>query len=799
MFRNIIRVAFRNLTKHKTHTLINVLGLSVGITSALVIFMILRFDLSFDNYHDDSERIHRLVVDDHTGGEQAHDPGIPYPLRLSFKEDFPGVEYLTMVDDNALYGLVTIEKDGERVKFMENTRNQAFVMAEYFEIFKYEFLYGDPNKVFENNHSVVLSKGLAEKYFGDHLSAIGQTITLENYSDVKVTGIVEDTPMNTDLRFDMLISFDTGGSERVWDSWGSSSTSVQCYIKLLPGVDQEQFGQKIKNYIKKHKGEDDVSVEELRLQPLADLHHNRDYSTYSGRVITYQELITLAVIASLLIIAASINFVNLNTAVAARRSKEIGIRKVLGSDRQALVLQFMGETALVTFLSVLISLGMTELSALKIEALIGYDLPSIQYDFVLVASLLVLFIFVTVLSGLYPALIVSGFKPIAALKNKLGFDYRKGLSIRRSLIIVQLLISQVLIVSVIVITQQIRHFISTPVGVDSHAVVEFRLPGYDEIDLATFKNTLLSRAGVEKVTFSNTGTTSENTWGGLSAYNNGAEIVHEYLQVKVIDDTYLDTYGLKLLSGRNTYLDSVRRYLITEETARVFGIESYQDAIGQELEVWGTPGKIIGVVKNFNTMSHHYEQKPVAMWASPKTPHYNLGAVKMAPGNWGQTIAFIQEEWEKVFPAFIFSHTFLDDTIRQFYESEQRTSRVFTVFAAVAIFIGGIGLFGLISYMVHTRTKEIGVRKVLGARVRQIVRLLASDFVKLVLIAFVLAIPLSWYFMNGWLQDFASRIEITFWIYLFALGCSLLITCMAVGLKSLKAAIVNPVEVLKDE
>lgn len=799
MLKNIIRVALRNLKKNKTHTLINVFGLSAGITSALLIFMILRFNLSFDNYHEDPGRIYRLVVDDYTDGKLSHDAGIPYPLRLSFEDDFPGVESLTMVDDNALYGLVTLEREGEKVKFLEDSRNQAFVMPGYFDIFKYEFLVGDPKKVFEHKKSVVLSKGLAEKYFGDHLSAVGQSLTLENLIDVKVTGIVADAPMNTDLRFDMLISFDTGESERVWDSWGSTSSSVQCYIKLRPGVDQEQFGKKIVNYIKKHKGEDSPDREELRLQPLADLHHNKNYSTYSGRVMTRQEIITLAAIGILLIVAASINFVNLNTAVAAGRSKEIGIRKVLGSDRRALVLQFLGETAWVTFFSILLSFGLAELGILKIESLIGYDLPPTHYDGVLVGSILALFVLVTLLSGLYPALIISGFRPIAALKNKLGGDYRKGLSVRRSLIIVQLLISQVLIVAVLVITQQIRHFINTPIGIDSHAIVEFPLPTDVEIDLSSFKNVLLSQAGVEKVTFSNTGTTSENSWSGLSTYNNGSEIIREHLQVKVIDETYLDTYGLKLLAGRNVQVDSVRRYLITEETMRALNVENYDDAIGRELNVWGTPGEIIGVVKDFNAMSLHYSRKPVAMWASDRPDRYILGAVKMSAGNWDQAIAFIQQEWEKRFPDFIFSYTFLDDTISQFYKSEKRTSKIFTAFAAMAIFIGSIGLFGLMSYMVQTRTKEIGVRKVLGAQVRQIVHLLTRDFVKLVLVAFALAVPLSWYLMNGWLQDFASRIAINFWIYLVGLACSLLITVLAVGLKSFKAAIINPVEVLKDE
>lgn len=796
MFRNILKISFRNLIGNGSHTLINVVGLSIGIASALIIGSIIRYDLTFDKDHPFSDRTYRLVTHDITN-ELRTDPGTPYPLRLSFQQDFPEVEFLTMVDNNILSGLVSVTDDDGLKVYEEDANHQAFVMPDYFKIFKRDLLVGNSEKVFNNANSVVLSKSLAEKYFGDYVSAVDRVIRIENLIDLTVTGVMNDAPMNTDMPFDMLISFDVGGSERIWDSWESTSTSVQCYFTLYEDALLSEFGEKIIDYIQEHKPKDVPTIEKLYAQPLADIHHNSLYHNYNERAATHEELITLAIIGVLLILAASINFINLNTAQAIKRSKEIGVRKVLGSGRGYLVIQFLLEAAIITLAAIVISLGVMEVALMVIESIIGYALPSTTYDTVLFVSLAGLLVTVTFMAGLYPAVVVSGYQPINALKNKISSSYKNGLSMRKSLIIVQLLISQILVVCVIVVGLQIDHFMKTPIGVDTEAVLEFRIPTPESTDMESFKNVIKKLPGVSNLAFSNTGTSSGNTWGGQGKFSNDNEVIHERVHVKLIDVDYLDTYGLELLAGRNVVVDTLPRYLINETAMKAFGVNDPEEILGAPLQVWGSDGTIVGVVKDFHAESLHEPVVPAAMWVRPNG--YYVAAAKLAGTDWQETINQIKGEWEKVFPGYVFNYEFLDDKISTFYESERRTAKTFTVFALIAILIGAMGLFGLISYLASTRKKEIGVRKVLGARIDQIVSLLSLDFAKLVLLSFIIAAPVAWYFMDEWLSRFATRIDLGVWVFLLALACSLTVTLLTVGFRSVMAASVNPVNSLKDE
>ncbi len=798
MLGNIIIISLRNLLKNGSHTVINVLGLGIGLTSALVIFSVLRFNLSFDGYHQHADRIYRLVIEvDGLPNGNNKLAGIPYPLRLSFQEDFPDIERLAMVDNHTLNGLVAVNLYGEQRMFEEDVRQQAFVMPGFFDIFHYNFLVGSPSTVFENGNSVVLSKSLAEKYFGDHMSAIGQVIRIESRMDLMVTGIVEDVPMNTDLPFNMLISFDSDGERRIWSSWETSSNAVQCYIKLKEKTDPITFSEKIVDYLQEHKSENSPKVGKLLLQPLDDVHHNRDYLNYNGRVATPEEILALSVIGLLLILAASINFINLNTAQAIRRSKEIGIRKSLGGSRASLIAQFLSEAALVTLVAIALSLGIMELGLLGIEHIIGYSLPPTTYDPWLLVAILFLFVGVTLLAGLYPAWFVSGYRPIEALENKVSSSHQNGLSLRKTLIVTQLLISQVLIVCVVVVSRQIDHFMKTPIGVDTEAVIEFDIPRPNQLNINSFKNSIKNLASVKHISFSNTGTSSSGNWSGWAIFDNGNEMIRELVKVKSVDDEYLETYGLALAVGLELEMDTVPKFMINEAAVLAFGVEEVDDVLGAPINVWGIDGIIAGVVRDFHAEPLHEELHPIAFLV--RSDIYYLGAVKLAGGDWLETIEEVRKVWERQFPGFIFSYNFLDDKIAAYYENERITARMFVVFAGIAIFISGIGLFGLTSYLASTRKKEIGVRKVLGARVDQIISLLSIDFTKLVFISFLLAAPISWYFMNEWLHDFATRIDLSLWIFVVALASSIVITLSIVGYRALRAALVNPADSLKDE
>lgn len=799
MFWKNITIILRRFSKNKGFALINILGLSISIAAALVILMILRFDLSFDNYHDDVDRIFRLVKLEKINGEIDFDAGIPYPLRKKFKEEYEEIEYLVMVDGNNSGSIVEVEFNNKVVRHDEDGEAMAYVMPDYFRLFNYDFIAGNAENPLNRTNTIVITKRLAEKYFNNYADALDQTIRMDDRQDFLVTGVVSDPPENSDFQFSMFVSFATGGEERVWDSWTATSSSSQVFIKTKPAVDITNFENNIKNYIEDKKGEGVVTEFELRLQPLSELHHNADYFTYTQRTATYEEMFTLSAIAILILIAASINFINLNIALAFKRSKEIGVRKVLGGGRGKLIVQFLTETGLITFISMVVAIGLAELVALQIDYIIGYSLPSISYDFLLVIILISLFCVVTLLSGLYPALVISGFKPVQALKNKISGQGRSNISLRKSLIVVQLVISQVLVVAVIVVSKQINHFLNQPMGIDTEAVVELSLPGSENNTNESFKDQTASLAGIKDVTLSNTGTASEDTWSGFGRMTVNEEPITFPTHVKIIDTNYLQTYGLRLLAGRNVKAvkDSIRYYLVNEKLVKKMGLENLEDAIGMDFRLWGVDGKVIGVVADYHTVSLHHEVQPVAMWYNDS--QRKRLAIKLQGAEWRETLSEIEELWHQTYPDYTFSYQFLDDQLAQFYRDEQRLSRTFTLFAMVALFIGAIGLLGLMSYMVATRTKEIGVRKVLGAKVIQLVQLLSSDFISMVAIAFLFTVPISWYFMSQWLQDFASRIDLSIWIFISALSFSLIITLLTVGYQSVRAAYSNPVDSLKDE
>ncbi|MTI19658.1 FtsX-like permease family protein, partial [Fulvivirga sp. RKSG066] len=521
------------------------------------------------------------------------------------------------------------------------------------------------------------------------------------------------------------------------------------------------------------------------------MHHDSRYPTLVGRVATYDELNLLAVIGVLLLVAACINFINLNTALAVKRSKEIGIRKVLGSDRSKLIFQYLGETAMITLVACGISLGVAELMHLNLQSIIGYEIPEFTYDLSFGLFMVALFVTVSILSGLYPALIISGYRPIQALRKTQPVR-SAGFSMRRGLIVFQLLIAQVLVIAVIVVVQQLDHFMTRPSGFDSEAVVQFSVPRPDEIDIDAFSDRLKRINGVEAVSLSSTGTASSNQWGATVRFTSNGEEQIENFRVKIIDEDFLETFRIPLLNGRNVKKDTNRFYLLNETALREMSVADPDEVLGQKISAWGKEGEVIGVIKDFKTVSLHSQQQPVVLWYEAKM--FFLGSVKLKGDGLQETIAEIQREWQHYFPEFTFSYEFLDQKMAQFYEDERRLAKTFSLFAGLAIVIGAIGLLGLISFSINQKTKEIGVRKILGASLAQVMYLLSFDFVRLVIIAFAIAAPLSWYVMEHWLNEFATRITLNFWIFMAGLSFTLFITIMIISFKSVRAALANPVD-----
>ncbi|MFV1883328.1 MAG: FtsX-like permease family protein [Balneola sp.] len=804
MLKNYLKVAVRNLIKNKSNTFINIGGLTLGVVSALVIFLVIQYDLSFDTWHKDGDRVYRVVKSDSEYGDISYDRGGQYPLAKAVKEDISGVEYVSIADNN--YGndpvISYIENGLVQNKFKES--NLIFVQQEFFNILTYQWLSGDSESALIMPNTAVVTKSFAEKMFGN-IDVIGKNLVLSisgSHADLEIAGVVNDQPENSDFPFTILASSHTKnreGESNENDSWSSSSSSIQTYVKLEEGISADYVNAQFEDLIIKYKGEEDAKYLDFFLQPLSEIHFDSRFGNYNGRTIEIRILFALGIIGLFLLITACINFINLNTAIAVSRSKEVGLRKTLGGTKSQLTFHFLGETAFITLVSIVLGIGLTEVVLLKVEPLLGFTPEfSLFSNGEALLFLGVLFFVITLAAGWYPARHLSSFNPIEAIRNKINASYGKGITLRRSLIVVQFTITQILIIGTIVIATQINYFQQQDLGFKSDAIIEVPIPNRNKQTLETFKSQLLSQSTINNVTYSNTGTQGNSTWGGNYIVTFDTSRFENHAQVKFVDEDFVDTYGLTLLAGQNLVAsDTVYQYLVNEAFAKQIGFgDNYAGLIGKSNLFWGDEAPIVGVVKDFNTQSLHDELTPVVMTTRRS---YFLGGININTAQTSDALAAIEEAYSNAFPDFIFEYSFLDDSIAEMYEDEQRTARIMNAFTLIAILIGSLGLFGLVSYMATTRTKEIGVRKVLGANIFDILKIFGFELAFLIGISFIIAAPISWYLMQKWLADFAYKIELGAGIFILALSGTILIAVLTVGYRTITAALANPVDSLKSE
>lgn len=802
MIRIYILTALRALKKNSGHTFINVAGLALGITCSIVIFLIVRFELSYDNDQPEGDRIYRVVTAFTRTSEYGYNSGTTYPIADALRQDFPDLEHVALVDRNLSDPVISVTKDdGSVVRFKE--KNVAFADPEYFKMFHYRWLEGSDNALM-NEKTVVLTASLAKKYFGNE-SALNKVINFNSDFEATVTGVISDPPLNTDFPFSMIFSLRLGADKRGWDDWSASSTSINCYVKLNPQSSKEDFDKKLGGWhLQYFTGEnaEDGKYRKYFLQPLSEIHFDTRFMNFNHRVVSLVTLWSLSLIGVLLLFTACVNFINLNTVLIVKRSKEAGVRKVLGSSAYQLVNQFIGETFLTTLFALLVSAGLAEILLMNIDTLIGYRLSFVElFDAATMTYLGVVLILVTFLSGLYPAIRLSRFQPLKTLKGTFTSNYGEGLMVRRGLIVFQLVVSQALVITTIIALQQINHFMSQPIGLNSEAVVEFELPEIEEdkINLIhTLKERLQTIPGVQYVSMSNTGATSGNRWAGDGKAIVNGEETEINMDVKYADEDYLHAYQIELLSGENlVHSDSATKFLVNESFVRALGFENLQDALGTPVEIWGSKAFVAGVIKDFNASPLHHKISPVIIMAG--TEAYYNGAVRLETKEVKKTLDEIKKTWESVYPNHVFEYSFLDETIAHFYDAERRNSYIMGFFAVIAILIGCIGLFGLVSFMAQQKTKEIGIRKTFGATVLQIVSLLSREFVVLIGVAFLVAAPIAYYFMSKWLSNFAYKISLSVWEFSAGLLVTLVICALTVGYRSVRAAMANPSDALRNE
>ncbi len=802
MIKNYFKITLRNLVKNKSHTLINVGGLSVGILCALVIFLIIQFEFSFDTFHEDRENIYRVVRETNRFGEQSFDTGVPAPLPEAFENDFPEAEAVSIVDANFGAPVISAERsDGSIQRFKEE--NAAFVEQEYFGVFTYNWLAGNSESVLTRPNTVVVSRSFAAKLFGNE-NPLGKMLGLQtgNKYDLEITGVIEDPPSNSDLPFVVLASYSSAsreGNTRANDDWDNTSSSRQCYIKLPDSVTADMVNARMDSFLGKYRDEEAVAEIDFFLQPLSEIHFDTRFGNYRNRVVANEMLMALALIGLFLLITACINFVNLNTAIAVKRSREVGVRKTLGGTKGQLVVRYLGETALVTFISLALALALTEWVLILVRSLMGLPLElNLLTNIPVLLFLAAVFIVTTLSAGLYPAFYISGFSPIEAIRGRISANYGEGLTLRRSLVVVQFVISQMLIIGTITISNQMNYFRNADMGFNKESLVEVPIPLNDQVRLDRFKNELRDEAGIRSVAYSNTSTASGNVWTGNYQLEDRDEIKEGRAHIKFGDENFIPTYGLEVLAGKNIVTsDTVNMYLVNEAFASETGYDGrYDELIGKYVDFWAGEAPIVGVVKNFHTTSLHEEIDPVLVTSRPL---YFTAGIKIDMGQVQEALQSAENAFKAAFPDYVFEYTFLDQRMPDFYKRELLTARLMNIFTIIAIIIGCLGLFGLVSYMAATRTKEIGVRKVMGATVTDILKLFGKEFGLLTGISFLIAVPLAWFLMNSWLEDFAYRIDLGPELFILAFAATVFIVLMTVGVKSLNAATSNPVDSLRNE
>ena len=806
MLKNYFKIAWRNILRHKGYSAINVSGLTVGIAACLLIFVIIQYELSYDTFQPNYKNLYHIVTEQKDANGISYNPGAAAPATDALRLEFPQAKVASL---NSNYGCqITVENgDAQKSttgnKFTENI-GVAFMEPQFFDIFSWKWLAGSA-QVLANPNMAVLDKSTADKYFGSWTNAVGKSLKMDNLVSLKVAGVIEDAPDNSDLPFKILVSYITWkkypNNYYFASDWGSLSSNHQVFMLFPPNSTESNINKQLERFtIKYYK----TGLKEhlVFAQPLSLMHFDtRLGNTLGDHVTSKATLSTLSFIAVLIIIMASINFINLSTAQSVGRSKEVGIRKVLGSSRKQLIAQVIGETTLIVFIAVVLAFIVAELALPYLK-----NIASVPDSIGLLNAGTLFFLLgvsaaVILLSGVYPALIVSGFKPVAAIKNKITAASIGGIPLRRALVVAQFAISQLLIIGTIVAVNQMDFVNKADLGFNKNALLI--IPGYtDSLSLQkmqSFKQQLLQNPAVKFASFASDAPSSDNNSATNFYFNNSMKDPGFPVFTKEADADYFKTFGLRFAAGKGYDVsDTMRQVVVNQTLMRKLGIQHDEEAVGKTLKLGsGSWAVITGVVEDFKTNSLRETVKQTIIFPSKRNE--SEIAVKISTQNLSSTVASIQKLWETTYPEYAYNGFFLDDNIAKFYKQENQLALVYKIFAAIAIFISCLGLYGLVSFMAVQRVKEVGVRKVLGASVSSIVFLFSKEFMILIIISFAIAMPAAYFLMSSWLQNFAYRVSLSVWVFLLAIASSILIAWLTVSYKAVKAALVNPVKSLRSE
>ena len=811
MYKSYFIMAIRSMLAYKGTTTINILGLVVGIAAALVTVTVIRFELSFDSFHTNRLQTYRVV---RVSGKEMSEyrTGVSYPVPEVIKAEVPSLELVASVQ---YFGGANVEvlngNDAADNRFREES-GFAFVEPEFFKVFdfrgtNFKWLAGNPATALTEPLGMVLTRSMEKKYFGDE-GALGQTIKLQHRHNFKITGVIEDLPPNTDFPFTVLMSYSSMtvmfGPER-FGAWGNVTDEHQTFVVLKPHVDQKEVEAQIAKVHAAHTWKDLYEDRHYLLQPLSEVHFDAKFGNFNRRTISRQTVLALEILALFLLITASINYVNLSTAQSALRAKEIGLRKVMGSNRSQLVGQFLTETFLIVLAAGIIGLSVSEIALINLQPLLNLKLDHYNFsDPFILKTLFVMILLVTFFSGLYPAFVISKFNPVATLKNKLLSTGSEGVSLRKVLVVVQFTITQMLVVGTYIVVSQMNFFQNENMGFVRDGVVTMRVPVRTPSLLQTLEAKLRTQSFVQNVSFSYTlpGGVSRNnhyTDIGLPEAENKDLLIYEYVS---IDTSFLNLYQIKLLAGRNLIpQDSSGNIIINNKLVRNLQLGSPQEAVGRQLKMSdGTPVVVVGVIDDYYSNSLKEGADNIVMLIRPEdyaalSVKFNLAEGSSLP----EMVESIGKIWSSAFPDYIFNYRFLDENIADYYQQEQKYADLFQLFSTIFLFIGCLGLYGLITFAVNRKSKEVAIRKVLGASLSNILSMFSKEYVRLIILSFVLAAPVAWYVSSQWLSNFTNHITIQWWLFIAPGMLVLTVAIMIIGTKSVYAANTDPVKSLRSE
>ncbi len=809
MLKNYLLLALRNFSRNRGFFLINILGLTIGLTACILIFLVIEFEMSFDHMHRDYANIYRVVDHDRSSTGDYAGSVTPYPFMKAFRDDFPEVPLATQIH---YAGEGELRQDDEKFK----VENILFADSLFFEVFDFEVLSGNPRIELGQHGKAFITESLAATLgIADKLPA---RFIVNNDVDIEIVGLLRDAPANSHIQFNVVISMQSltpgfvGGFPL--DSWKMTSAGY-AYVRLPEEVTESEVEARLVPLVKKYFKKEDAESRSFLLQPLNEIHFSTVYLENPGpaRNVSFSEVAIMGLLAVFMLAIACINFVNLSTAMGTRKSREVGIRKTLGAARRQLAVYFLAETGVIILFAVIISLGIAEWVTPWLSGFMGKQLQlNLFSNYTLLIFLVCLVGITTLLAGCYPSFVLSRYSPASVLRGRNASSSGDGASVRRILVVCQFLIAQLLIIGTMVISDQMEFFMNKPLGFEKNAVIVFPLPENDKQKLEPLKERLLQHPSVTSVSFSIGAPTSDNNFGTSLFRSDDPDGERYGTQVKVVDVHYLETYGLSLVAGRwfteneekmtePSLPDDQRRYvyLVNETAAKTLGYANAEDIVGQRITtgVNSINAEVIGVVRDFHVSSLHNSIGPVVLLNLPE--FYFEGGIKVSGSDLTGVIDYVKEHWLNTYPDYYFEFGFLDQNLERLYRQDERTLTLMRIFSGVSIFVACLGLYGLVSFMASQRLREVGIRKVMGATVSSILVLFSTGFLKLILVSFLIAAPVAWLLMNQWLENFPYHVSIHWSVYVISLLATVIVSVVTISYRSYRAASANPADTLRSE